>query len=297
MPGTSLGNLRSQRGQELAQPASNVTLNVPAEQPPLNEPSSSNSALPSLGQTQLASSVKTPIPWYAHRSPAGGLARNTDARPSVRASFALTGTFADTGDDSCAENPAIATPVRYAGQGADAQPGNTERGTEANGNPRPSMSDAYREPLVPGAQYAQAVVQQNDAVTGNPRIDRATERLLAILADTVQSLGPGMGPIFGIQAHVEFERRVKELNIPGIRQDGIEQSFNLGEAVEYGLAGSVRTDIVLRDRFGIPVAVYDLKIGNAKLTPSRVRELRRQVGQGNIPVIELRYGSQSAVLK
>jgi hypothetical protein len=110
------------------------------------------------------------------------------------------------------------------------------------------MSDAYPEPLIPGAQYAQVVIQQNGAVTGNPRIDRTTERLLSVLADTVQSLGPGAGPIFGIRAHVEFGRRVKELNIPGIREEGVEHSFSLGAAARYGLADSVRTDVVLRDR-------------------------------------------------
>jgi hypothetical protein len=99
---------------------------------------------------------------------------------------------------------------------------------------------------------------------------------------TVQSLGPGGGPVFGIQAHVEFARRVRELNIPGIRQEGVEQSFSVGDVVRYGLEGSVRTDIVLRDRDGIPIAVYDLKTGNAKLTPSRIREIRDSLGRQNI---------------
>jgi hypothetical protein len=169
--------------------------------------------------------------------------------------------------------------------------------TEGNKSTRPSISDAYPEPLIPGAQYAQVVGQRNDAVLNNPRIDRTTERLLSILAETVQSLGSGAGPIFGIQAHFEFANRVKELNIPGIREEGVEQSFSLGEAARYGLAGSVRTDVVLRDRFGIPIAVYDLKTGNAKLSPSRVREIRDAVGVPNIPVIELRYRSESSLLR
>ena len=32
--------------------------------------------------------------------------------------------------------------------------------------------------------------------------------LLSVLADTIQSLGPGAGPIFGIRAHFEFGRRI-----------------------------------------------------------------------------------------
>ena len=59
----------------------------------------------------------------------------------------------------------------------------------------------------------------------------------------------------------------------------------------------MRTDVVLRDREGIPIAVYDLKIGNAKLTPSRVREIRDALGRPNIPVIELRYREESAILR
>ena len=147
-----------------------------------------------------------------------------------------------------------------------------------------------------GAQYAQ-VIQQNNAILRNPRIDRTTERLLSILTETVESLGAGSGPIFGIQAHFEFAKRVKALNIPGIREKGVEQSFDLGRIVRYGLDGSVRTDIVLRDRSGIPIAIYDLKTGNAKLTPSRVQELRNAVGRQDIPVIELRYVSESAILR
>ena len=54
---------------------------------------------------------------------------------------------------------------------------------------------------------------------------------------------------------------------------------------------------MLRDREGIPIAVYDLKTGNARLTPSRVRELREGLGQPDIPVIELRYRQVSAIVR
>jgi len=231
-------------------------------------------------------------------------------RGTVIASIADGGTFDRTPYPAYGANSEFGTPVGYIGRRFDAKLGNTHyrnnppslvdlrgRSPEGHEGTGPSMSDAYPEPLIPGAQYAQVVIQQNGAVTGNPRIDRTTERLLSVLADTIQSLGPGAGPIFGIRAHVEFGRRVKELNIPGIREEGVEHSFSLGEAARYGLAGSVRTDVVLRDREGIPIAVYDLKTGNAKLTPSRVREIRDAVGWPNIPVIELRYREESAILR
>jgi hypothetical protein len=231
-------------------------------------------------------------------------------RGTVIASFADGGTLDRTPYPAYGASAELGTPVGYIGRRVDAKPDNLRfrnnrpsladlRGWRPEGHEgtRPSMSDAYPEPLIPGAQYAQAGIQQNGAVTGNPRIDRTTERLLSVLADTIQSLGPGAGPIFGIRAHVEFGRRVEDLNIPGIRDKGVEQSFRLGSDARYGLEGTIRTDVVLRDREGIPIAVYDLKTGNARLTPSRVRELRDGLGQPDIPVIELRYRQVSAIVR
>jgi hypothetical protein len=225
---------------------------------------------------------------------------NAGIRNSVIASFGYPAAPANTA------SAAHATPFEYRGQPFNAEvngsysrhnpPVHLTANTQETSTTSPSMSDAYPEPLIPGAQYAQ-VIQQNNAVLRNPRIDRTTERLLSILTETVESLGGGSGPIFGIQAHFEFAKRVRALNIPGIRIAGVEQSFDLGAVVRYGLDGSVRTDIVLRDRSGIPIAIYDLKTGNAKLTPSRVQELRNAVGGQNIPVIELRYVTESAILR
>jgi hypothetical protein len=231
-------------------------------------------------------------------------------RGTVIASFADGGTLDRTPYPAYGPSAELGTPVGYIGRRVDAKPDNLRfrnnrpsladlRGWRPEGHEgtRPSMSDAYPEPLIPGAQYAQAGIQQNGAVTGNPRIDRTTERLLSVLVDTVESLGPGAGPIFGVQVHLEFGRRVEALNIPGIRDKGVEQSFRLGSDARYGLEGTIRTDVVLRDREGIPIAVYDLKTGNARLTPSRVRELRDGLGQPDIPVIELRYRQVSAIVR
>jgi hypothetical protein len=231
-------------------------------------------------------------------------------RGTVIASFADGGTLDRTPYPAYGPSAELGTPVGYIGRRVDAKPDNLRfrsnrpsladlRGSRPEGHEgtRPSMSDAYPEPLIPGAQYAQAGIQQNGAVTGNPRIDRTTERLLSVLVDTVESLGPGAGPIFGVQVHLEFGRRVEALNIPGIRDKGVEQSFRLGRDARYGLEGTIRTDVVLRDREGIPIAVYDLKTGNARLTPSRVRELRDGLGQPDIPVIELRYRQVSAIVR
>jgi hypothetical protein len=99
--------------------------------------------------------------------------------------------------------------------------------------------------------------------------------------------------VFGTAVHFDFGTRVRSLDLPGIGQTGVEHSLSpdndakYGDA-EYGDAGSVRTDVLLLDRFGRALAIYDVKTGNAKLTPKRMQELRHAAGAGDIPVIELR---------
>src|ERR1041385_8045717 len=62
-------------------------------------------------------------------------------------------------------------------------------------------------------------------------------------------------------------------------------------ARDYGLDGSIRTDVVLRDPESPnsrPIAIWDVKTGGARLSGSRVTEIRDQVGVGtDVPVIEL----------
>ena len=225
----------------------------------------------------------------------------------VIASFGYSEPPANAAHETYRTSAKLVGPFGYASGRFDAERGNTnsplnlanlsDNDIEGNTHPRPSISDAHPEPLIPGAQYAQVVVQRNDAVLGNPRIDRTTERLLSVLAETVRSLGPGSGPISGSRHTLSSANRVRELNIPGIRTQGVEQSFSLGDVVRYGLDGSIRTDVVLRDRSGTPIAVYDLKTGNAKLSASRVQEIRDAVGVRDIPVIELRYRSENALLR
>lgn len=136
--------------------------------------------------------------------------------------------------------------------------------------------------------------------TGDPRIDKITEALLKVIAETNAKMGfipPEMRPsVFGTFVHYEFGRRVRELNLPGIGQDGVEHSLSsVDDIVRYGLAGTVRTDILLRDDRGNPLAIYDLKTGNAQLTPRRREELRAAARAPDVPVIELRYVARTAI--
>jgi hypothetical protein len=111
-------------------------------------------------------------------------------------------------------------------------------------------------------------------------------------------MGTGFGSLFGTRVHTDFANGVKALDLPGIGKDGVEQSFSMGSLARYGAANSIRTDIFLRDRSGEPLAIYDVKTGNASLTPARVRELLKHVGREKmpIPVIQLNFNAGTAIL-
>jgi hypothetical protein len=158
-------------------------------------------------------------------------------------------------------------------------------------SPNDTAVDVWR----PGVRYAADA--RNLAVTSDAVIDRNTEMLLDLLTASVHAMGEGVGPLFGTRVHVDFAARVKQMDLPGIGIDGVEQSFHLGEAMRYGAAGSIRTDVILRNAVGTPVAIYDLKTGNAKLTPSRIKELRDGARAPNVPIIELRFQTGTAILR
>jgi hypothetical protein len=146
----------------------------------------------------------------------------------------------------------------------------------------------------------------NRAVTPNDFINRTTDLLLWALEGTVLAMGPGSGARFGTAVHVEFAKRVRQLDLPGIGQVGVEQTFhpdvlyNPLERLVYGLEGSVRTDVTLKDPKHpnqTPIAIYDLKTGDAVLGPARAQELRDAVRNSTIPIIVLRYKTIEAIPK
>jgi hypothetical protein len=121
------------------------------------------------------------------------------------------------------------------------------------------MSDAIPDPIVPGSQYAQIYVRRNDK-TGNPQIDRTTETLMQTLLRAHASVGEGSGAAYGILVHGAFGSAVKDQDLPGIGRAGVEQSFSLGDIARYGLDGSIRTDVVMRDPNspnGRPIAIWE----------------------------------------
>jgi hypothetical protein len=134
------------------------------------------------------------------------------------------------------------------------------------------------------------VVTQKDQ-TGDPKVDSKTEEILDVLKEIIENSDPGQGAFYGMEIHAKVAARLRELDLPGIGKHGIEQSFSAGGLVRYGLDGSVRTDVIMRDgrTAAAPIrAIWDIKTGNARLTPARVRELRKETGaDDSVPVIEI----------
>jgi hypothetical protein len=127
--------------------------------------------------------------------------------------------------------------------------------------------------------------------TGNKRIDNTTDLLVGVISDIVAQNGPGKGRLYGIAIHTQAAVLIRSLDLPGIGSYGVEQSFSAGGTVRYGLDGSIRTDIILRNgrTADAPIlAVYDIKTGTGTLNRGRTQEIREALGiDESIPVIEL----------
>jgi hypothetical protein len=160
------------------------------------------------------------------------------------------------------------------------------------------MSDAAPGGIRVWTQYAE--LKDRDAVQDGTNVDsaadaglieRTTELLHKVVLQVAGSVirRPGSTPRdFGTAVHTEFARAVRALNLPGIGRDGVEQSFDADGLAHWGADGSIRTDVVLRNRKGIIIAIYDLKTGDAIIRPSRAKELRTITRAGSdVPVIEL----------
>ena len=113
------------------------------------------------------------------------------------------------------------------------------------------------------------------------------------------AMGSGLGARFGTAVHVDFANRVRKLDLPGIGQEGVEQGFYIGlqDSLNMGwLAASERMSLRgFRNPDQRPIAVYDLKTGNAVLTSRRVEEILRHVNAPGVQVIELQYRTGDAL--
>jgi hypothetical protein len=124
---------------------------------------------------------------------------------------------------------------------------------------------------VTSARWGKRVADAADAV--NDSVRRAAD-----------AVGPGRGAAHGTRVHSALESEIKALNRPDLRA---ELSFKDGIPVDRGTKGSIRLDVVELDANGLPVRVWDLKTGAAKLTPKRIEEIRKHLPEGGrqIPIL------------
>ena len=114
-----------------------------------------------------------------------------------------------------------------------------------------------------------------------------TSELLTNLASEAQtSVGVGGGPAYGTAVHSAFAAEIDALGDTNL---STEVSYLGGKVVPYGAPGSVRLDVVEGNLLK-PTAIYDLKTGNATLSPARIEQIRANLPAGSqgIPVKEIR---------
>jgi RHS repeat-associated protein len=101
----------------------------------------------------------------------------------------------------------------------------------------------------------------------------------------VGAVGEGQGAVYGTRVHSAFEAEVNALGNPNL---STEVSYLNGKVVSRGTPGSVRIDVIEGPRAN-PTAAYDLKTGQAGLSPSRVQQIQSHLPGGNkVPVHEVR---------
>ncbi len=165
----------------------------------------------------------------------------------------------------------------------------SDGGSVVTATPGVIRSDANPDPIRPGARYAAEIVIKPSAITADPKIDSTTVKLTTVLGHVMDVVGPTPGLTsqeFGRMVHEKFADTVRVLGLPGIGYDDVETTFG---GAYYGADGSVRTDVVLRDDEGRVIAIYDVKTGDATISPARAAELRIKVGVDNtVPVFQLK---------
>ena len=99
------------------------------------------------------------------------------------------------------------------------------------------------------------------------------------------TIGPGKGPVHGTAVHSEFAAEVNSLGKSNL---STEVSYKNGVEVPRGTPGSIRVDVVEGQK-NAPTAAYDLKTGDAKLTPARTQQIQSHIpGGSRVPVKEIK---------
>lgn len=139
-----------------------------------------------------------------------------------------------------------------------------------------------------------------NAETGNPVIDRTTQKLLSVLNDVMRKIGPRpdlAAHEYGTEIHTKFAETLRAMRLPGIEVEDVERTFSLTDEDFYSAKDSIRTDVLLRGDNGRILAIYDVKTGYAGLSEARVIRVRFVTESDHtIPFIELSR-SRGAILK
>jgi hypothetical protein len=137
-----------------------------------------------------------------------------------------------------------------------------------------------------------SVTTSDGFLTGISRIDETSQALsdtLVRVMETMNFIPESTPQLYGTAVHSVFAASVRFQDFPGIGYWDVERTFSLEDSdPRYGMAGSIRTDVVLRNDQGNIIAIYDVKTGDTRLSHARANELRIQTGaEKNTPVFEL----------
>jgi hypothetical protein len=142
------------------------------------------------------------------------------------------------------------------------------------------------------------IMSPPDTKTGDPEIDRTTEKLMNVLGEVTNNIGPrpDLSPSqYGTLVHTEFAEMLRAKGLPGIDTNDVERTFSLTDELFYGAKYSIRPDAIYRTDDQIR-AIYDVKTGRGMREVSVIK-IRYMTGSGRtIPVIELNR-SRGAILK
>jgi hypothetical protein len=136
------------------------------------------------------------------------------------------------------------------------------------------------------------VTTSSGFLTGISTIDDTSQALsntLVSVMETMDFIPESTPQLYGMAVHSVFAASVRSQGLPGIGYWDVERTFSLEDSdPRYGLAGSIRTDVVLRNDQGDVIAIYDVKTGDRPLSRARANELRTKTrAEPNTPVFEL----------
>jgi RHS repeat-associated protein len=152
-----------------------------------------------------------------------------------------------------------------------------------------AAGQAYGEHLAEGATaYATAGVAKATApkaavttVAETTAGETTMSKLQGAANEASATVGEGSGALHGTKVHSEFNKLASD--IEGV---STEVSYKDGQVVPYGTKGPVRADAI-EGNVEAPTAIYDLKTGNAQLTPANVAKYDQNV-PGTPPVNQIK---------